>query len=109
MLLNLLDEQFNELDIIQFPFGTLSMPPLKLLTARKYTNLIQQLNPKNKKVSKTDIKIVEKLLDCLVEWLNTNVEEIKVTTTLLEDTLSQKQLNALVKSFGETIVNIEKK
>lgn len=109
MLINLLDDQYEELDIIKFPFGTLSLPPVKLKTAKKYLNLLQQIGTKKKNLTKDDEKIINKLLNGLLEWLNTNVENIKVTEELLEDNLTQKQLNALVIAFGESIANIEKK
>lgn len=79
---------------------TYTVPPMTYELSRKFLNL---------KKADTDEETDKLMFGLIAEYLNTNLEKVKVTIADLEKTLRNRQLMVLFQHIVDDIKGIEKK
>jgi hypothetical protein len=112
MQLDLCSSEFTKTDEITFPQGVvLSFPPISLSLATRYLEALDKQMKSKDKNPKAYIKASNTLNECVMEYLNTNIENIKIDEKYLTDTLKLNilQRKRLPLILVELITGIEKK
>lgn len=112
MQLDLCSNEFLTTDEIKFPQGiTLHFPPISLNLANRYIEALGKQAKAKDKNPKAFTKATLEIQACLMEYLNTNTENITINQEYLEKELKLniKQVQKLPVVLMELISGIEKK